>query len=86
MAHCAPGQRTRAVLRKARPHRSSNAADGTSLVAQLAPEAREDLKPGIPHQQCVRVSGTSNPSVIHFNGLAVNAAFAEVIAWLSGVE
>jgi hypothetical protein len=31
-------------------------------------------------------TGTANPSVVHLNGLAVNAAVAELAAWLSGVR
>jgi molybdopterin/thiamine biosynthesis adenylyltransferase len=31
-------------------------------------------------------TGTPNPSVVHLNGLAVNAALAEVLAWLSGAR
>jgi hypothetical protein len=31
-------------------------------------------------------TGTTNPSVIHLNGLAVNAALAELAAWLSGAR
>jgi molybdopterin/thiamine biosynthesis adenylyltransferase len=31
-------------------------------------------------------TGTPNPSVVHLNGLVVNAAIAEVVAWLSGAR
>jgi hypothetical protein len=31
-------------------------------------------------------TGTANPSVVHLNGLAVNAALAELAAWLSGAR
>jgi ThiF family len=31
-------------------------------------------------------TGAPNPSVVHLNGLAVNAALAEVVAWLSGTR
>jgi molybdopterin/thiamine biosynthesis adenylyltransferase len=31
-------------------------------------------------------TGTPNPSVVHLNGLAVNAALTEVVAWLSGAR
>jgi molybdopterin/thiamine biosynthesis adenylyltransferase len=31
-------------------------------------------------------TGTANPSVVYLNGLAVNAAFAELAAWLSGAR
>jgi molybdopterin/thiamine biosynthesis adenylyltransferase len=31
-------------------------------------------------------TGTVNPSVVHLNGLAVNAALAELVAWLSGAR
>jgi hypothetical protein len=31
-------------------------------------------------------TGTQNPSVIHLNGLAVNAALAEIVAWISGAR
>jgi molybdopterin/thiamine biosynthesis adenylyltransferase len=31
-------------------------------------------------------TGTPNPSVVHLNGLAVNAALAEIVAWISGAR
>lgn len=31
-------------------------------------------------------TGTTNASVVHLNGLAVNAALAELAAWLSGAR
>ena len=31
-------------------------------------------------------TATTNPSVVHLNGLAVNAALAELAAWLSGAR
>ena len=31
-------------------------------------------------------TGTANPSVVHLNGLAVNAALTEIVAWLSGAR